>query len=266
MSLSLSLSLSLANSAAFSPQSLFSAGEPGFWGYVSPSVLWQDVARTTPVTAAGQPVGSWALFTATSVIYATQSTAGSRPLYQDSGGFPRLVFDGTDDFLLTPTITPGTDKAQLFAGVRKTSDGTAGALLEYSADISLNTGTLGMFAPSLAAANYLYRTRGSTAQVSLTYTNAAVTAPVSNVLTGTSDIATDSAIFRINGVQVLTSATDQGTGNFAAHPAYIGRRGGLTLPLNGNIYALVMRFGPNLSAGQIASTEQWCARRTGVTL
>lgn len=266
MSLGLSLSLSLASSVAFSPRSLFSAGEPGFWGYVSPSVLWQDVARTTPVTAAGQPVGSWQLNTAAGAIYATQSTVGSQPLYQDSGGIPRIVFDGTDDFLVTPTITPGTDKSQIFVGARKLSDGTAGTLIEQSTNSGANTGTIALLAPSVAATNYLYRTRGSAAAVNLTYLNAAVAAPVSNVLTGISDIATDTAIFRINGVQVLTSATDQGTGNFEAHPFYIGRRGGSTVPFNGYICAVVVRFGAALSAGQIASTETWCARRTGVTL
>jgi hypothetical protein len=34
----------------------------------------------------------------------------------------RLYFNGTSHFMTTPVITPNTDKAQVFAGVRKLSD------------------------------------------------------------------------------------------------------------------------------------------------
>ena len=36
-----------------------------------------------------------------------------------------ISFDGIDDFMVTPTITPGTDKVQVFAGVRKLSDASS---------------------------------------------------------------------------------------------------------------------------------------------
>jgi hypothetical protein len=63
------------------PATLFLASEAGFWADVTPSRLWQDTARTTPVTAAGDPVGAWALTTATGTIYAEQATGASRPTY-----------------------------------------------------------------------------------------------------------------------------------------------------------------------------------------
>ena len=44
-----------------------------------------------------------------------------------------LLFDGIDDFLVTPTITPNTDKVQVFAGVRKQSDAARGMVVESTA-------------------------------------------------------------------------------------------------------------------------------------
>lgn len=68
---------------AFTPASIFTGTDTGFWAPVTTSRLWQDVARTTPVTAVGQSVASWELTTRTGVIYAEQSTAGGRPVYAE---------------------------------------------------------------------------------------------------------------------------------------------------------------------------------------
>ena len=65
---------------------LFGAGEAGFVGEVTPSRLWQDTARTTPVVADNDPVQSWELQTASGVIYATQATLANAPLFRTSGG------------------------------------------------------------------------------------------------------------------------------------------------------------------------------------
>ena len=68
-------------------------------------------------------------------------------------------------------------------------------------------------------------------------------------------------LIRLNGASASTTlggAADAGTGNFLAYPLYIGRRGGATLPFNGNLYGLVVRFSAaNLSSAQIASTETY---------
>jgi hypothetical protein len=60
--------------------------------------------------------------------------------------------------------------------------------------------------------------------------------------------------------------SSQGTGNFGNLPFYVGRRGGSSLPYNGRIYSLILRFGANLSAAQIAQTETWVGGKTGVTI
>ena len=254
---------SVAAMGGFSPLSLFAASEPGFWFDPSDlSTLFQDAAGTTPVTAAGQSVGL-VLDKSGRGNHATQSTSLSRPTYQiDSNGRGYLSFDGSDDFLVTPTITPGTDKAQVFAGVRKLSDAVIGFLAELSSAASANAGSWAVRAPNSAGVgNYGFNTRGSAGVVSPSALG--YNAPITNVLTCIGDIAADTAIIRVNGVQAASDAADQGTGNYLAYPIHIGRRNGTTLPFNGRIYSLICRFGSNLTADQIAQTEAWVNARTG---
>jgi hypothetical protein len=173
-----------------------------------------------------------------------------------------LSFDGVDDFMVTPTITPGVDKAQVFAGVRKLSDVSAGIIAELSATAEANSGSLVIFRNTN---RYGAKSRGSinTTQIDSANTFAS---PISNVLTLLGNIAGDLATLRVNGIQESQSTADQGTGNFLAYPLYIGRRGGTTTPLNGNLYSLITRFGANLDTTAITDTETWVAGKTGVTL
>ena len=146
----------------FSPLSLFAASEPGCWFDPSDlSTLFQDAAGTTPVTAAGQSVGLM-LDKSGRGNHATQSTSLSRPTYQvDSNGRGHLLFDGSDDFLVTPTITPGTDKAQVFAGVRKLSDATQAVVAGLSTNVG-NPGVFMLLAPSAnTTADYRWSSNGS---------------------------------------------------------------------------------------------------------
>jgi hypothetical protein len=172
-----------------------------------------------------------------------------------------LSFDGTDDGMLTGNITPGTDKAQVFAGVRKLSDANVGTIAEFSPTSGGSTGALGLSGPAGAATNdYRWTSRGT---ATATIAPSGFTAPLTNVLTGIGDIAGDVATLRVNGVEAATTASDQGTGNFLTYPLYIGRRGGASLPLNGQIFGLIVRFGTNLSAATITQTETWLNQRTG---
>lgn len=171
-----------------------------------------------------------------------------------------LSFDGVDDFMVTGTITPGTDKAQVFAGVRKLSDAGFQAIAETSTDPTLNNGAFSLACSVIGTQNYRFGSRGSTfvtAQSANTFA-----APITSVLAGNSDISSDVVTLRINGAQAATSTSDQGTGNYLAYPLYIGRRGGSTLPFNGNLYGLITRFGPNLSSSLITQTEQWLNTKT----
>ena len=167
-------------------------------------------------------------------------------------------FDGTDDGMLTNTITPGIDKAQVFSGVRKLADATAGIIVESSTDVDANAGTIILFTnPN----TYGAKLRGSS-NPSAVIAPTSYPVPNTSILTATGDIAADSNVLRINGTQVASSTADQGTGNYLAYPLYIGRRAGTTLPFNGNVYSMIVRFGANLTADQIAATEAWVNTKT----
>lgn len=177
-----------------------------------------------------------------------------------------IQYDGADDGYVSPVITPGTDKAQVFAGVRKLSDAATAIVAELSATTDTNNGAFALFAPSAAGANkYRYFSK-STGNAFADVTSTAFNAPITNVLTGIGDISGDSAILRVNGAQVAQSTADQGAGNYEAYPIYVGRRGGATLPFNGRDYGLITRFGPNLPAPVIAQVERYLAQRTGVSI
>jgi hypothetical protein len=174
-----------------------------------------------------------------------------------------LFFDGVNDSLATSTITPGVNKAQVFAGVRKLSDAAVGTVAELSTTVA-NSGSLSVRAPTTTGvAGYAFASNG-TALVTAFATGFA--APITNVLTGIGDISGDVSRLRVNGTQVAELLTDQGTGNFLAYPLYIGARAGTSLFFSGHLYSLITRFGPNLDTGQISSTETWVAGKTGIEI
>jgi hypothetical protein len=167
-----------------------------------------------------------------------------------------LAFD-TSKFLVTPTITPGIDRAQVFAGVRKNSDAARGMVFEHTAG---TTGRVSLEAPGTTAATYVGQSGGTT--LVSTASAASFSAPDTTVLTVIGDIAGDNLALRRNGTQIAQTSSDQGAGNYTSAAAYIGMRGGSTLPLNGNIFSLIVRFGANLTADQITSTETWVNSKT----
>jgi hypothetical protein len=245
----------------FSPASLFALSEPGVW--LDPSdltTMFQDTAGATPVTTPGQTVARINDKSGRGN-HATQATAASRPTYQvDGNGRGYLAFDGVDDFLVTPTITPGIDKVQVFAGVRKlVNANNAGCLVELSTSAGSN-GSFNIRAPISSLGEYIFSSRGN---INVAATSGVFTAPITNVLSGIGDISGDTATLRVNGTQSAQSTADQGTNNYLAYPLYIGRRAGTSLPFNGHLYGLLVRFGANLTTDQITSTETWVNGKTG---
>lgn len=251
--------------SSFAVGSLFAAGEQGAWyDPADMATLFQDSAGTTPVTAAGQPVGK-ILDKSGRGNHATQATAGSCPLLQQDGnGKYYLAFDGVDDWLQTATINlSGTDKMTLVAGVRKLSDASNGTIVEFSPIISTSNGSFILAAPSggTSAERFTYGSRGTGSAYALT-TNTAYNAPFTAVVTGTSNIAADSSILRVNGAQVASAANDQGAGNYGSWSLYMGRRAGTSLPFNGRLYGLVVR-GALSTQAQIDAVERYMNQRTG---
>jgi hypothetical protein len=178
-----------------------------------------------------------------------------------------LSFDGVDDFLVTPTITPGVDKAQVFAGYR-IFNSTSTLIAETSTNSFSSTGAL-----SIAQGAVTGGTGVSSLMTTVGAEGAAKTIPYTGVTTTIFDkslvgVASEIAI-RLNGSSIALpniTGTDSGTGNFLAYPIYIGRRAGTSLPFNGQFYSLVVRFGANLDAATIGNTETYVAGKTGVTI
>lgn len=251
--------------AASSPiESFFNNGEQGVWYNPADfSTMFQDAAGTTAVTAVGQPVGK-ILDKSGRGNHATQATATSRPiLQQDSGGRYYLAFDGVDDWLSTPSIDfTGTDKMTVWAGVRKLSDAATGVLYELSADASVNNGAFVAAAPGSSGTNkFTFGSRGTILNTAVT-TSATWNAPVTTVHVGVASISGDVVKLRLNGSDIQTVTSDQGTGNYGNYPIYIGRRGGTTLPFNGRLYGLIVR-GAASSDAQIVAAERYMNFKTG---
>jgi hypothetical protein len=177
-----------------------------------------------------------------------------------------LFHGGASDprWMITPTITPGTDKVQVFAGVRKLSDAAIGQIVELSADPNANIGSFWLLSRTVVG-NYSFLSRGGVGS-SLAASPTNYPAPITNVLTGIGDISGDNATLRVNGTQVAQNTGDQGTGNYLAYPLYIGMRAGTSLPFNGHNYGTIVRFGANLDAGIITATERWMAGKTGIAI
>ena len=192
--------------------------------------------------------------------HATQPTLASRPILREADGLRYLEFDGVDDSLVTPTITPGTDKVQVFAGVRKLSD-ALGNVCELSPDVATHNGSLLLV--SLGVSGYRFSSRSTNRQNA---NSEAQTVPITNAITALGDISGSLAALRIDGTQAAQVVNNQGTGNYLAYPLNIGSRNGASQFLNSHIYSLITRFGDNLDTATIARTEGYVAQRTGVSL
>ena len=173
----------------------------------------------------------------------------------------RIWYNGTSHFMQTGTITPGTDKVQVFAGVNRIGTSDFGIISEFSSNASTNSGTLYLLAPGAASEQARFGSRGS-----LGIKNAGggtrLPPPTANVLTGLGDISGDSAILRVDGIQEAISTADQGAGNYLAYPLYFGARAGSSLFFNGYEDTSIIRFGPNLDASVIGKVESYVASKT----
>jgi len=159
----------------------------------------------------------------------------------DTTGFPLyLRFDGVDDALITNINFSATDKVTVVGGVRKfTAVGTVGVVLELSVSRISNNGTFTLIAPGTSD-QYFWASKG-TVDASATTTSATYAAPNTAVVGMVGDISGDVAALRLNGGDITTTTTDQGTGNYGTYPLFIGARAGTSNRFNGRIYQLIGR-------------------------
>jgi hypothetical protein len=143
--------------------------------------------------------------------------------------------------------------------VYKNSDAARAMLLELgdgTASPSFN-----IQAPTVALGNVQFLSTAGTARGAL----AALAAPASRVIAGTSDIGAPSLALRFNGVQVAQDNGSQGTGNYANAVLYMGRRNNASLPFNGKVYCIIIRGGVT-DAATLALTERYVGSRMGIVL
>jgi hypothetical protein len=151
-----------------------------------------------------------------------------------------------------------TDEMSVFAGVRKLSDAAIGYIVDHNSP-QANTNAFAMTAPqTLATSDVSFRSLGSGANALASYSSLA--APVSSVLTGIADISADEAILRSNGVQVASSSTDQGVGDYVNAVLSIGKRPSGNF-FNGQIYSLIVR-GASSTSDEIDEAEAWVNGKT----
>ncbi len=251
---------------AWSPADLVSLG-----AWYDPSdltTMFQDAAGTTPVTAAGQPVGL-ILDKSGNGHHASQSTSTARPLFQiDGSGNAHLVFDGVDDYLSTSAIDlTGTDKVTVFTGTLEV--GTSASILYETSTHGTNSGAFFCAVDYNAGGVGDWLVSGSAsiafATVADQPSRAVTTAELSSVFAsgvGALSVNVNGALQTLENTYQPTATS---TGNFGNHPLFIGARSGPSIPFNGNLYSFILGA-TNYDAATVLEAETWVADKTGVTL
>lgn len=180
--------------------------------------------------------------------------------YADIGAPPRIKYDGIDDFLVAPSVNfTGTDAVTVFAGVRKNSDASIGIVVELSTNSDSTNGTFTL-AASVGGNNYYAQSRGTVRSfISAT----GYVAPHSAVLVAEVKISTDILRLHVNNAEPLSSATDQGTGNYSTNSLYFGARGGTAYRFSGEVFSPEVIRGAASTAAQIDMVERIINRNMG---
>jgi uncharacterized membrane protein len=149
--------------------------------------------------------------------------------------------DGIDDFYTTAsTDFTGTSRITVFAALRKRSDAARGIFFEHTALAGNNSGGFNINAPTASLNDYGFFTSSTSGNF---VTAVSSINPAVAVVTGQGSILDDSLTIRLNGSQVGSNVLDQGSGTYANDVSYLFRRGGTTLPFNGDLYALIVAGG-----------------------
>lgn len=250
--------LALPGSSTFLIRDVWIPGRVGVWYDPNDiNTLFQDSTGTTPVTAAGQPIGK-TVDKSGNNIHTTQATAGSRPVL--SAGFPGgETYDGIDDYH-TSTTSGGGGNAGFF----------------YCAGIRLNAGgatqTLWSDTDGILATGY---------KITTTSANKLELAAGNNVVF---TLATTSGTFSV-GVPVLVTAWDDGvnlnvqlnqaTAATTARPSVVagssvfteGRANGVVgSHLSGTLFERVYIKNGGVTATERANVQKVIASKIGVAL
>ena len=179
---------------------------------------------------------------------------------------PYLDFDGVDDCLTKASgiFNNTNDKITIFVGLwtRAIAPSGLGVVVESSSSTTSNPGTFHIqVPPGSFSATFRFFSRGSSLPDSLTGT-LGVTYP-ERVFTCTGSNANPTLrTIRRNGIKVVESSSNPGSGNFTAQPLFVGARNDSSGRYRGRLYSLVI-LGREASIDEITATEQWIAGKTG---
>ena len=172
--------------------------------------------------------------------------------------------DGVNDGYVTGSNLDlsGTDKVTVFASVRKLSDVTTGTI---ATQLNGSTNDWILSAPGNDGADsYSLQSRGDGSARNVTATGFA--APVTSIVTGIAAITPEQVTIRVNGTQIATNTSSQGSGNYRNEPLQIFKRTDTIRELNGQCFALIVAGG-SYSTATIQRVEQILSKYTpGVTL
>lgn len=264
------LAAAAAPPPAFDPATLFGAGEKGIVidlhtatminGTFNPVVVGEGVERLYPQ-----------VYNYSTSLAFRQTTTSARPVLQQSGAVRWLSFDGTNDWMSTIAgtgfnniDTGGSDAVTLIAGLRRGQSANMEDVFGLSSNPPGTAGTYRL-CPTFDAAsdNAAFASRGDGSDAGARAGSTLVSTDY--VLTGVGDISSDTTVVRRNGVQLGSSATDQGAGTYQNNVAYLGSRGGTSRFFNGRLYAILM-INRVLTAVELSNAEAWVASKCGITI
>lgn len=246
---------------------LFAAGEKGAWYDPSDfSTMFQNVAGTTPVTAAGQPVGKILDKSGNGFHMVAPADTTVRPtLMQDSAGKYYLDADGVDDKLSCASFNMNSAKMTVFAGVVVEVAAAFDILLELSAALGTNTGVFSVTASLATAINRLtYSSRGT---ATATAYQEPITLNQKYQLVAQGKVTnTALANIQLGGITPIAAATstaNQSGTVYGNHTLFMFTRNNNNLPFNGRVYAMVIR-GAASSAAEILNIRAYLRSKMGV--
>lgn len=240
--------------SGWTPADLYAGGKNGVWYDPSDlSTLWQDSARTIPVTSDGDPVGGMEDKSGNG-FHVGQATASARPLYKTDGTLHWLAFDGSNDTLGITATDVGVATAIIAANMKSSSDWWVGILTgvsDQSTDVDyafVRQANSGQFDSSqavgggLANATHFWRNQIATVNISLNSV----------------------AVYAIDGTGHAATKLSFSTGlRLGLDRGLAGRY------LNGNLYGVITVGDTSadiLSESDRNAAEVWLANKAGVTL
>lgn len=228
-------------------------------------VLWLDATRISGLADAAA-VAQWDDLSGLGN-HAAQATSGKRPTFQSAGinSRPAVVFDATDDFLLTPTVALGGATGVTVFAVFTASGAATRVVCEASAAPASQTDAFQMYRAT--ANNARARCVGNVGTSEFASTSTSVGNSAANAVTFSLDktLASGSeAAVTVDGVATgAATSSANNTNGFGDHAWYIGASvAGTTSFLSGRIAELA-GWNRKLTAGEIAQLATYARNKWG---